>query len=299
MHTTQWSTKNPGCFIIAYDQSGSMGKRFAHAHQDTTRKCEAVAVIINRFLENLIRVNTVFTPDGRSIVRPRAQVALIGYGNSKISPAFGEGFLNLPDLDSCPLEIVTVEEEELDDDGITTIRVPVDHPIWIKPVAEGNTPMCQALKHAWELAKHWAEQHLPSYPPVVVNVTDGVPTDCDWTGALEAAGETLKSVTTNDGSLLFFNVHITGEEQQDPSTPVLPVAYPATSAELPDTPYAKVLFTMSSVLPDAVRAALSVQLGQTVPPDTKGFIYNGSAEAVVSMFNFASIPAFAAIDPDQ
>ena len=50
-------------------------------------------------------------------------------------------------------------------------------PIWLRPKAGYGTPMCDALSTASTALQEWTSQHPDSYPPMVINVTDGAATD--------------------------------------------------------------------------------------------------------------------------
>ena len=146
--------------------------------------------------------------------------------------------------------------------------------------------MCAALRKARDLAKKWASSHLDNYPPVIINVTDGVSTDGDPT----AIAHEICQITTNDGQALVFNVHIT-----DLGYP--PTYYPTSEGELPNDKYAKQLFNISSIIPESSRTALQ----GAVAPGARGMIFNGDAASVKQMFVFATVGATQAqnLDPNM
>src|SRR5262249_60227949 len=74
-------------------------------------------------------------------------------------------------------------------------------------------------------------------PPVVINITDGKPTDRNPL----ADAERVRALASSDGNVLLFNLHISG-------SPLGAVAFPDSEALLTDQ-YARLLFRMSSVLP--------------------------------------------------
>ena len=110
-----------------------------------------------------------------------------------------------------------------------------------------GTPMCAALDYVRKIAESWCTSHPQSFPPVVIHLTDGEPTDGDPLPYAEA----LKSLSTEDGQLLLFNCHIS-ESQANP------VVFPNSEQILGDE-LAKALFRMSSELPDKLRGAGRVQ----------------------------------------
>jgi hypothetical protein len=248
------------------------------------RKCDMVATVLNGFLNELIVTNTIAQKDGTVMVRPRADVAVIGYEGSFVGPVMGgalEGqtFVTLPDLQMHPLKIERRIKKEIDEIGME-VEIPVQFPLWVEPVAGGGTPMCGALREAHALALQWAARHLDSYPPVIINVSDGMANDGD---PIEVA-RMFSDVSTNDGQALLFNVHVTDINRA-------PVAYPSDESELPNDRYAKKLFAMSSLIPDSSRLLLQSLLGRPVFPGARGLIFNGDAASVRQMFVFASVPA--------
>ncbi len=285
MYTQTWSGTRPGCLIFLLDQSGSMADPFGVAQAGAgRRKCDMVATVLNGFLNELIVTNTVAQKDGTTEVRPRAEVAVIGYEGISVEPVLegpleGRTFVSLPELQMNPLDIERRKRKEIDDTG-QEIEIMVPFPVWVKPKAGGGTPMRAALRMARHLAQQWATEHPDNYPPVIVNVTDGVASD----GEPEEVAEEIAQITTSDGQALLFNVHITDINSA-------PVAYPASSRELPNDKYAQRLFKMSSLIPETSRDLLQSLLGRSVLPEARGLIFNGDAASVRQMFVFASVPA--------
>lgn len=284
-YSQAWSAARPGCLILVLDQSGSMSDPFGYQQAGAgRRKCDMVATVLNGFLNELIVTNTIAQKDGSTMVRPRADVAVLGYEGSFVGPILGGAlqgrtFVTLPDLQMNPLLIDRRTKREIDEVGME-VEIPVQFPVWVQPVAGGGTPMCSALRQAHDLALQWTMMHSDSYPPVIINVSDGMANDGDPT---EAARQ-LSDVSTNDGQALLFNVHITDINSA-------PVAYPASENELPDDRYAKKLFAMSSLIPDTSRSLLQSLLARPVFPGARGLIFNGDAASVRQMFVFASVPA--------
>lgn len=292
-YTRQWGSTQPGCMILLLDQSGSMSDAFGYAQAGRgKRKCDVVATVLNSFLNELIVSNTVPRADGTSDVRARADISVIGYEGSTIAPALtgilaGKDFTSLPELQMNPLDIEMRKQMEMDEVG-QMFEIQVPFPVWVKAKAGGGTPMCAALSRARDLAQSWAYSHPNNYPPVIINVTDGAATDGDPLPLSYEIGQ----ISTSDGQALLFNVHIT-------NLPDAPVMYPASEAELPNDKYARLLFSISSVIPEQSRQQLESLLGRPVPPGARGLIFNGDATSVRQMFTFASVPATQPLDPNR
>jgi hypothetical protein len=288
-----WGGAHPGCLILLLDQSGSMSDAFGNEQAGGgKRKCDMVATVLNGFLNELIVTNTVAKKDGSTEVRPRADVAVIGYEGNFVGSVlggevYGRDFVSLPELEMNPLAIETRNKKEVDETGMV-IEIPMQFPVWVKPKAGGGTPMCAALRRARDLAEQWAKAHPNNYPPVVINVTDGMAND----GDPEEPARELTRISTIDGEALLFNVHITHINSA-------PVAYPASEAELPNDKYALKLLGMSSLIPEASRNLLQSMLNRTISPGARGLIFNGDAASVRQMFVFASVPATQPMDPNR
>ena len=65
-------------------------------------------------------------------------------------------------------------------------------------------PMCEALSAASKALQDWTAQHPDSYPPMVINVTDGDATD----GNPEPLAQEVMALGTNDGNALLYNAHL-------------------------------------------------------------------------------------------
>lgn len=285
----QWGTLHPGCLIILLDQSGSMEDKFGGQQIGAGRKKkDMVATVLNSLLNEFVKTNTV----GQD-VKPRADVAVLGYQGSSVQSALGgslksKSFVKLPELMANPINIETRTKKEMDDTG-NIIEIPVYFPIWVEPKASGGTPMCAAFRQAKALAEEWVNNNPDNYPPVVINITDGVATDGDITGPIDE----LSQVRTSDGNTLLFNCHLTEKNASM-------VEFPTNESQIPNNKYAKLLFSLSSEVPKTACHNIESAVGQSLPPGARGFIFNGDASAVRQMFIFATVGATqGAIDPNR
>jgi len=166
------------------------------------RKCDSVADAINRLLHNLI----IKCARGEG-VRNFYEVAVVGYG-ATVAPGFsgplaGRDLVPLSEIANAPAR---VEERttQIDDGAGGKITKKTKFPIWFEPTAKGVTPMGGALDLAHHLMSSWVGKHPNSYPPIVINISDGEATD---SGPVPQA-EALTSLCTNDGNVLLLNCHI-------------------------------------------------------------------------------------------
>ncbi|MEI7728170.1 MAG: vWA domain-containing protein [Verrucomicrobiota bacterium] len=268
-YSAEISRANPSCFVFLIDQSGSMVEPISGS--ENKRKCDSVADAINRLLHNLII--KCARGDG---VRNFYEVAVIGYG-STVAPAFsgplaGRDLVPIAEVASSPARID--ERIKKTDDGMGgLIEQKVKFPLWFEPTAKGITPMGGALTMAHKLLSEWVQRRKASFPPIVINISDGEATD---SGPVPQAEE-LCSLATDDGNVLLLNCHIS-------SKPLQPIVFPDTDEGLPDD-FAKVLFSISSFLPPTMRDMARAE-GFELGDEARGFAFNAD---LVELIRFLDI----------
>jgi hypothetical protein len=151
-------------------------------------------------------------------------------------------------------------------------------PVWVEPVASGYTPLCAALKAARTLAQSWIEMHQDSFPPIVLNITDGESTD----GEPDADAQALRALSSAYGNLLLFNCHLSKSK-------AAPVSFPTHIDEAPSDAFARRLFNMSSPFP-TVMAKLAVMEGLPLRPGARGFVFNADATELVRFLILGTRP---------
>jgi hypothetical protein len=268
-YSAEISRANPSAFLFLIDQSGSMVEPIAGS--ENKRKCDSVSDAINRLLHNLI----IKCARGEG-VRNFYEVCVVGYG-ATVAPAFsgplaGRDLVPLSEVASSPAR---VEERirKVDDGNGGIIEQKVKFPVWFEPTAKGITPMGSALSLASKIMKEWVARHMASYPPIVINISDGEATD---SGPVPQAEE-LCSLATDDGNLLLLNCHIS-------NTTVQPIVFPDSDADLPDT-FSKSLFSISSILPASMRELARAE-GFSLGPEARGFAFNAD---LVELIRFLDI----------
>jgi hypothetical protein len=156
----------------------------------------------------------------------------------------------------------------------------IKFPVWFDPTSRGKTAMCAGLHTAVDILQEWCARHPSGFPPTLLHVTDGHPTD----GNPEPIATKIKRITTNDGACLLFNLHV----DSGGGTPLL---FPNDERVLPDR-FGKALFRMSSALPPHAVAAAKGK-GYDVRPGAQAFVFNGGMEAIVDFFDIGTRPAVA------
>lgn len=270
-YSAEINRAKPTAFCFLIDQSGSMDDPWGL--DSGKRKCDAVADAVNRLIANIV----LRCAKGED-VRDYFQIAVIGYGGSVRSgfggALAGSTFLPISQVADNPLRVESRLRKE--DDGIGgLIERNVRFPIWFEPSANGNTPMCAALDEAYKVVAAWCEMYPLSYPPSIINISDGEPTD----GSPKAAAEKLRGLETNDGKALLFNIHISGAAKR-------PVEFPDSQIGLPDE-HAQVLFEMSSILPPKLLDEARRE-GFSVTPQSRGFAFNADLRSLVQFLDIGT-----------
>ncbi len=273
-YSAELSRTNPTCMLFLIDQSGSMAEPFGT--QTDSSKAQCVADGINRLLQNLIL--KCAKGDG---IRDYFHVGVIGYGG-RVSWALagklaGQKLVPLSVVTHNPLRIEP-RTRKVDDGAGGLVEQKFKFPVWFEAVATGRTPMCEALTEATQAITVFLRQYPNCYPPIVINISDGKPSD----GNPELPAHALRKLESSDGNVLILNAHLS-------STDARPIEYPSRESELPD-PHARLLFRMSSVLPARLRDAAKNE-GFRVDEQSRGFVFNAD---LVSVLRFLEIGTRAA-----
>jgi hypothetical protein len=263
-YAAEISRTNPTAFIFLVDQSSSMREPFGR--QPDKKKAHGLADALNRLLQNLVL--KCAKSDG---VRDYFYIGLIGYG-ADVGSTFGgsltgQTLVPISAIAHNPLRVEQRSRKVKDDSGKVRERK-VKFPIWYEPKASGKTPMCAAFALAKQYIEIFLAQYPGCYPPLVINITDGLSTD----GNPTAAAEALRGLESKDGNVLVFNLHVSAK-------PHKPVEFPASEAGLADN-YAKLLFRISSELPPKLLEAAQSE-GFPGTPGTRGFVFNADLVSVI------------------
>lgn len=267
------SRAHPSCFLFLIDQSKSMENPFGVGAGK--RKADGVADAINRLLQNLV----IKCAKGEGI-NDYYVVGVIGYGKS-VGPAFG-GALNgqflvpISEVANCPMR-VEERTKKVDDGAGGLVDQTIKFPVWFEPVADNGTPMAEAFKQAHNVLESWVTKHPETYPPIVINITDG-----EYNTDPTKEAQTLTALSTQDGNVLLFNCHISGFN-------AAPIVFPDTDAGLPDT-WARKLFALSSPLPDNMSAAAQSE-GYGIGGGARGFAFNADLVELIRFLDIGTRPS--------
>ncbi|WP_164007047.1 VWA domain-containing protein [Pyxidicoccus trucidator] len=272
-YSAEINRTHPACILILIDQSGSMEEPFSGSQR---RKADGVADVTNRLLQNL--VVRCAREEG---IRDYFHLGVLGYG-AEVGPAFrgalaGRSLVPISEIGHAPARLEERTREREDGMG-GLVREKVRFPVWFESVANGATPMCQALARATGIVGDWLRQHPEGFPPIVVNISDGQATDGDPTGI---ASE-LRGMRSADGSVLLLNVHLSARTQH-------PIQFPSTDAGLPDE-HARLLFQLSSPLTPGMLSAAKEE-GLTVTEGARGFVFNADIISLIKFLNIGTRPS--------
>jgi hypothetical protein len=262
--TAEISRTNPTCLLFLVDQSKSMDGPFGG--QPGKKKSEGVADAINRLLQNLVL--KCAKSDG---IRDYFHVGVIGYGSDVQAALAGTtnemALVPISQVANSPLR-VEQRKRMVDDGAGGVIEQSFRFPVWFEPVASGKTAMDGAIKLAHEVVANFVATYPDCFPPLILNLTDGIPTDAN---PLESSQD-LKALRSSDGNVLFFNAHIS-------SSPAPAISFPSDEEGLADK-FAKLLFRMSSILPHKLMAAAKDE-GYIIEGAARGFVFNADLVGVI------------------
>ncbi len=276
-YTADISRNNPGCFLFLIDQSGSMTG--ALGGQPELRKMDGAADAVNRILDAVSQRCS----QGMDI-RDYFHVGVIAYssddsGRPKLETALPGTTPEQPFLAISQVVDAAQVEERLvkEPDGAGgVVEVTRKFPVWLRPMASYGTPMCEALSAASKALQDWTAQHPDSYPPMLINVTDGDATD----GNPEPLAQEIMGLHTNDGNVLVYNAHLS-------EMSAMPVQYPADESDVPPDEYAGRMFRMSSVFPAPV-VEIAAGMGLPVTEGSRGYVYNADMVALVQFLDIGT-----------
>src|SRR5215212_8599769 len=172
-YTAEISRTNPTCLVFLIDQSSSMDGPFGG--QPGKKKSEGVADAINRLLQNLVLKCAKSTG-----VRDYFHVGVIGYG-ADVKPVLVGTSLGRPLL---PISVVA--------------NAPLRVEQRTRKVDDGAGGL---IERPFRFPGGFVAAHPDCFPPLVVNLTDGQPTDSNPMNAAQA----LKGLKSSDGSVLMLN----------------------------------------------------------------------------------------------
>jgi hypothetical protein len=322
MYSNPITRLHPTAFIVLIDRSGSMKEKIVFAGAEMT-KARAVTLVANSFIDELL-----YRARREGGVRDYYNIAVLGYSgdgvDSLISPD-GE-FTSPSRLAAMRVHREKITRERVLPSGRSVMAV-TEHNVWIREKAAGITPMCGAMRDALALVERWCrqKQNAASYPPTIINITDGEASDGD-ADTIRATAERIRRTGTSDGKTLFMNIHlaregsagggytegagsvggvgggsagsaggagvggtgVSGDAEKSKASGGEPVLFPSSPDMLPDSRYARLLYDISSEMPENYNDIIASQRTGAIPP-FRAVAFNSHIGDVAAMINIGSI----------
>ena len=279
LYNQSMSREHRGCLIFLLDQSGSMtvtvkGQQYNNADMATTT--------INNLLKAVVDNAGFDLQTGRR--RDYCDLFIFGDGDdvhSLLDP--NDNPVSVTVLAENPRGMHEVLREEIDRGTGQIRQVAVAQPYWIQPFANSKrTEMARALARARAAAQNWIladPRRLQSFPPLVINITDG---ENNGQGDPIVEANALSQLGTQQGHILFFNCHLT-------STGAKRLSFPFDASQVQHLGRgAEQLFYMSSPIPDSMIARARNTFSVEVPAGARGFIYNADPQDLLNFLNWGT-----------
>src|SRR5215510_7391082 len=164
------SRASPTAILMVMDQSTSMNHRL----QSGQSKAAFLADVLNKTLYTIVA--NCSKADG---VRDYFHLSVTAYSGGDAQNGFGGA------LEGAPLHAISELAEK-------PLRV------------ETRTKKVAGLNAAIDVLEQWCAEHPSAYPPTILHVTDGHPSDSNP----EPIADRLKGLATDDGGCLLFNLHL-------------------------------------------------------------------------------------------
>ncbi|MCE9651851.1 MAG: hypothetical protein K8Q89_02155 [Nitrosarchaeum sp.] len=284
MYDQKITRQNPALIIFLIDQSSSMSDLMFTSSGSGFSMAKIAKYICDKCLYEAFR-----TCNAGNEVRPYIDLAIIGYGTSIRSamPKIG--------LDELPFSVTKLSETWIKKNDSTPSDNEFESPRyeWVEEVSKGNTPMLEALTKTKKIIEKWTSSHHNSFPPIVINITDGMPTDDIAllsryeTGSLGdittldvfSLSKQIQKLGTNNGNVLFCNAHIS-------SARLAQILYPLSTKNI-DDPFAELMFELSSTIPNEL-IPLGNEIGLPIVSGSKFFIYNADVNSLLNFVSFGT-----------
>lgn len=275
-YSSKISSKHPMAVVIMVDQSGSMSEHITWNGIQMT-KATALSEVINNMLTELASRSR-----SESSYRHYYDIMVVGYSGTNVASLLDTRdsyFLTPAQLMGSVRRMQPIQRQRRLPDG-RLVMTSLMQRIWVEITAEGRTPMRAAFNTVFKQLRLWCASHADSFPPIVINITDGEATDGSAEQLAEAVDQ-IRSLSTNDGNPLIMNVHLSGTSDKS-------VLFPCSKAELPSDRYAELLFDLSSRMPPIFCREVALQYDHEAQREYCAMAYNASMTDVVRLLNIGS-----------
>ena len=279
-YTAQITRNTPTAFIFLVDHSVSM-RKMTNLFGEEMTMAEAAARIVNRQINELV-LRCIKSNETRHYY----DIAVIGYGDRAYSGCNGDlegrDFVSPEELREHPFKKIITREEKRTRKGVVVKEV--EKVQWVEAQHDGSwTHLHEAFSKAQQLLNQWMEKHHDKdcYPPTIINITDGEFNGATRESLLQQANE-LKSMFTNDGNVILFNIHFTASKS------AAEVVCPIEISELRGNSYAETLFNMSSLLPERYNGDISRCLNDNRTGRHRAMGVNADAMTLIKLMDIGT-----------
>ena len=274
------TTKTPAVFLFMLDLSGSMLEQIRF-NGKLKSKSEVLSIMMNRILGEIL--NRSLRENG---YRDYFRIAVFGYYDNNVVQLLGDKpdceFLTPAQIDALETDTIHYEVPRLLPDGRNYVST-LSQRSWIKPRAEGSTPMLLALNEAARLIhSELGNAQSGTLPPMVFNITDGESSDGS---ALEllAAAQKIKTQRTEQGEVTLMNIHISSDSESES------ILFPTDKRAFNNNRYAELLYDMSSSMPECYNRDIAQMKGCTPDTQFRAMSFNASIFELFQMLSIGTI----------
>ena len=301
MYDKKITSDEPTLMVFLIDQSGSMGEPLVEKEGVVYTIAKIAKILTDTFLYESIR-----RCQRGNVFKPYIDFAIIGYGVGVHS-----ALPKIP-LEQFPFSVTKLEDAYIaknDSDTDDNSMIPKPKLEWIEERADGQmTPTLAAFTKAREIIEKWLPDHQTSFPPIVINMSDGLPNDdpvfnqmCQEAaeqgiprlGDLSQTGlitqsKAIQGMGTEDGKCLVGNIQLDVVATHS-------LQYPSSIDEAENIdPLTKFMFEMSSVIPDSLHEYANLKSVIDLEPGARFYTLNADFD---SGFYFKTGDSSARFDP--
>lgn len=274
MYQSQITRARKGAILLLLDQSGSMAEEILFEGRTIT-KAEALCSAVNTLLEEIVS-----SCRRERFVGDYFDLGIIGYSGTEAKSLLGKGFVSVVDIDSMDTTITPriVSRTLPTGESFQTI---IERRSWIAPAAKGRTPMGEALKLAQRMCAAWCRRNTESFPPIVINISDGEATDATHQ-EIRTLSEEIRKFSTQDGNVLMMNIHLSTADHAKGS-----IILPSESEPRPSNRHFSLLYDISSTLPEIYNEAIERLHGGT--PPFRAICFNAPITELIGLLAIGSL----------
>jgi len=305
LHKSQYynhkiSPRHPQLIVILIDQSSSMNEYFFSADGKDYSFANFARRATDSFLLDILRYSF------NRYANDTVYLAIMGYGSTTMSATPKIPMEQLP-FSVTKLAENYIKKNEPDDGDTERYSDPLGYHM-DGEIAIGLPSLVDALEKTKEITEKWITNYPDSVPPVILNITNGLPADDPAlsekvqrgssgdlpTLPLAAIADEIKKLATTDGNVLLCNA-LLGAGNPFTRPPLYSGTMYPTNVQNIDNSFAEPLFEMSSVIPGAVLERFistgliierPIEMGSPVKLGSRLFFYNSDINSLLNILIF-------------